>query len=137
MNNNPSLGDIITTCFIGTWVVLMIGGFFLLHLGKDAAFKRKWFPRYVILGGVLFVAFSTAISTAMFAPSRTPHVFTMLAFMVPMVVLISYLNIKMTRFCDQCGLTIYNQTWLHRMKFCSSCGAELDAKPKPDRDLLE
>ena len=53
--------------FGATWIVLGVGGGLVFWLGKNAAFKRKWFPRFTILACVLFVAFGSAI----FARSST------------------------------------------------------------------
>ncbi|APW64292.1 zinc ribbon domain-containing protein [Paludisphaera borealis] len=128
------LEGIVTACFFGTWVVLGIGGFLVFYLGRDVAFKRKWFPRYILLVGVLFVLFST---TLMVLSSRSLGALGMLVFVIPATALISYLNIKFTYFCNQCGATLHNQNWLNPMRFCSKCGAELDAKPKLRDDLLE
>ena len=129
-----SLESIVTACFFGTWIVLGIDGFFLFYLGKDVAFKRKWFPRYVILAGVLFVVFATSI---MAFSANSLEILGMLAFIILITSIISYLNIKMTRFCDKCGATLVNQNWFVAMKFCPKCGAELNAKPKVFSDLLE
>jgi hypothetical protein len=59
-------------------------------------------------------------------------VFVVLA---PMVALISYLNIKFTRFCSKCGATIIDHNWFSSTRFCSKWGAELTST-KP-RDLNE
>jgi hypothetical protein len=120
-----SLSGIVTACFVVTWIVLGIGGFFLFNLNRDAAFKRKWFPRYMILVGVLFFFFSTTImalqSRSFFAALG------ILLVVVPATWVISYLNIKLTRFCDACGATLYHYNWFSPMRFCSKCGAELVA----------
>jgi hypothetical protein len=117
-----ALSGLVTACFFGTWIVLGISGFIVFYLRRDVAFKRKWFPRYVILAGGLFVFFS---STLMVLQSRWFSALGMLVVVVPMVVLITYLNIKFTRFCDKCGATVYDHNWFSPMKFCSKCGAEL------------
>jgi len=44
---------IVTACFVVTWIVLGISGFIAFYLRRDVAFKRKWFPRYVVLAGIL------------------------------------------------------------------------------------
>ena len=129
----PTLSGIVTACFVGTWIVLGITGFIVFYLQRDVAFKRKWFPRYVILAGVLFVFFST---TLMVLQSRSFSALGVLIVVVPMVVIITYLNIKFTRFCDKCGATVFDSNWFSPMKFCSKCGAELiSAKPDELNDL--
>src|SRR5262249_33151390 len=93
MNETAALGDIAMACFIGTWIVLALGGSYILYLRRDAAFKRKWFPRYVIVVGVLFVLFSTMLIVLQ---ARSPPVLVVLAVVVPIVVGIAYLNINVT-----------------------------------------
>jgi hypothetical protein len=128
-----TLSSIVEACFIGTWVVLGIGGFIVFYSRRDVAFNRKWFPRYAILAGVLFVFFSTTLTVLQ---SRSFSALGLLVFMVPMVVLIIYLNIKFTRFCDKCGATAIDYNWFSPMKFCSKCGAELiSGKPDARNDL--
>jgi hypothetical protein len=124
----------ITALFIGTWIVLVIVGFVVFVLGRDTALKRKWFPRFIILVGMLFVIFSTSLAVL---GSETWVALGILLLTVPAVALISYLNIKMTKFCDQCGATLINSNWFSPMRFCSKCGAALDDKPKRFDDLLE
>jgi hypothetical protein len=118
------LDRIVIACFIGTWIVLGIIGVYF-YLSKNVAFKRKWYPRFVILTGVLFVFFSTTI---MAFSVRSLELLVVVIVMVPFTLLIAYLNIKMTKFCDECGATLLNQNWFVAMRFCPKCGAELDAK---------
>jgi hypothetical protein len=44
---------------------------------------------------------------------------------VPFIGLITWLNIRMTRFCDGCGKILINQQWWTRMNFCPYCGRKL------------
>jgi hypothetical protein len=136
MNADPtvSIWGLVFACFFATWVVLGLSGFYLFYVRSDVYFKRRWFPRYIVLVGVLFVLFSTAL-TALSAQSL--GALGILVVLVPAAGLISWLNIKFTRFCDKCGATVYQQNWLAPMNFCSKCGAELDGKPVPRDDLLD
>ena len=122
------LGNILTVCFVGTFIVLGVVGFFVFTFGKDVAFKKKWFPRSVILAGVLFVLFS---NTVMVIHSRSFSILAILIIEIPFVALISYLNIRATKFCDNCGATAVNHNPFSRMRFCSKCGAEFGVQPKP------
>ena len=128
------LDRIVFACFIGTWIILGIVGVFLFYLSKNVAFKRKWFPRYVILVGILFVSFVTAITAL---SSSSHEVWRMLAFMLPVIMLITYMNVKLTKFCDKCGSTLFPQNWFAPLRFCPKCGAELGAKSGPTDDLAE
>jgi hypothetical protein len=128
------INGFVTACFFGTWIVLGVTGFFLFYVGRNVAFKRKWFPRFIILVGVLFVVFTTTI---MVSSSRSLGALGILVILIPATAFISYLNIKFTKFCDKCGVTIHSQNWFAPIRFCSKCGALLDAKPKVEGDLLE
>ena len=126
------LGGIVTALFVGTWIVLAIVGFFLFYHNKNAAFKRKYFPRYIVLVGVLFVFFTATLSVV---SSGSLWSLGILVVIVPAIYLVSYMNLMMTKFCDKCGTTLTNMNPFTQMKFCSKCGAELDAKPTDDRRL--
>ena len=101
--------------FFVVWIALGVAGFFLFYVSKNVQFKRRYFPWYVILGGVLFVAFGLGMGL----PPET------LYFMVPAVALITFLNIWSTKFCDNCGRTIINRMWFTRVEYCAKCGAKL------------
>ncbi len=129
-NVDPASG-VVFACFLVTWIVLGIGGFLLFYAGKDIPFKRKWFPRFVALTGFLFIAFATGFRLPSSQSLET------LIFIVPATCLISYLNIKLTKFCDACGATIAPgnaRNLFAPAKFCPDCGAALDPKPKKTFD---
>ncbi len=102
--------------FAVTWVLLGVLGFYLFYLGKDADFKRKWWPWWIALIGVLFVLF---IALTGF-PLQT------LLFAIPGILLISWLNIRQTRFCSSCGRMVLSSTPFLRPDYCSKCGAKLE-----------
>ena len=108
--------EAVISIFMATWIALGIAGFFLFHVNKNARFKKKCFPWFVAFVGVLFIAFVAGMG----APLE------LLLFMVPFVALITFLNIRGTSFCDNCGRTSYS-TFLSRPEFCAKCGAKLDA----------
>jgi hypothetical protein len=101
--------------FVAFWGVLGAVGAYLFYFRKDAGFKRKYFRKYAIFTGVVFVT----------VPVFTGFPWQMLAISVPFVALIIYLNVRTTRFCDQCGRTNFSQFPFAMPKFCSKCGAKL------------
>jgi hypothetical protein len=130
---SDALDGIVPACFIGTWIILGISGFIVFYLRRDVAFKRKWYPRYVILAGFHFVTFVTALAVLQ---SRSFSGLALSVVVLPVVVLITYLNIKFTKFCDKCGATAFDHNWFTPMRFCSKCGTEFAAsKPFPDREF--
>ncbi|OHX19589.1 hypothetical protein BI344_17540 [Chromobacterium sphagni] len=46
------------------------------------------------------------------------------AFLLPFLMLITFLNLRNTRFCDACGATQYSRG-VSRPRHCSRCGASL------------
>jgi hypothetical protein len=101
--------------FFGTWIVLGILSFYLFFIRNDYEFKVKYFKFFVILVGILFLGFVTAMGVP-------PQVFVI---MVPAVALITFLNIKFTRFCKNCGKTIINNVPFTKIEFCPKCGSKL------------
>ena len=102
--------------FFVTWIVLGVVGFFLFYVSKNVQFKKRYFPWYTILVGVLFISFSLGMGFPL----------EMLYFEVPAVALITCLNIKSTKFCGNCGRTIINRMWFNKVEYCAKCGAKLN-----------
>jgi len=101
--------------FFGVWILLGVLSFLLFFMSKNTKLKKKLWPPFVIFAGLLFIGFGYAMGF-----DGEP-----LFIMVPMVVLISFLNIRSAKFCDSCGKTNMNQNLLSPAKFCSKCGEEL------------
>ena len=72
-------------------------------------------PEERLFGGVLFCVFILLILRDISA----------LVFVVPIVIPIGYLDIRLIKFCDVRGATLYSHNWLNEMRFCSRCGARL------------
>lgn len=102
--------------FFVFWIALAVAGFFLFYANKNVRFKKKYFPWYVIFSSILFLSFTVKMGT----PLET------LFFIVPVLALITFLNIRATKFCDHCGRTIINQMWFTKAEYCAKCGARLD-----------
>jgi hypothetical protein len=100
--------------FFFVWVALAIGGFVFFTTNKDAARKRRLFPRLAIGAGAAF-----GLVIAAMAPWPAALLF------IPFIGVITWLNIRMTRFCDACGRTLINHAWWAKMNYCPYCGAKL------------
>jgi len=113
------LHKIVVISFVVTWIFLGVTGVIFFRINKDVAFKRKWFPRFNILLGVLFLIFS---NTGMVLASRSLASLRMLVIEVPFVALIAYFNIRFTKFCDRCGgygspaELVFSAAILHEMR---------------------
>ena len=98
--------------FFATWAVLCVAVWSFYWKGTLAA-KRRWHPRIIIGVGVVFLGF--------IAITMPPA----LVMAVPSVILISILNLKMTKFCGACAATlVQNPPWT-KMRFCPKCGTSL------------
>jgi hypothetical protein len=106
--------------FACVWVSLGVALGVLFWRGS-AERKRMWFPRLTVLAGALFIAFTYWISPVAEA----------LYVVVPVTALITYLNLKTTKFCPKCGA--YYQTFgaLYRANYCRRCGFELPRATPP------
>lgn len=107
--------------FMVLWVCLGGAGWWFFSRSSDVALKRRVMRWGAVGTGLLFIGFVLAIT-------REPW---MLLFLVPAVALISFLNIKLTKFCSSCGATLYNYNWFVRMRYCSRCGASLEHSNRP------
>lgn len=127
------LKSIVTTAFVGTWIGLAVVSV-LMNRRMDAASKKRWMPRGAILAGALFVFFVTTLSVI---ESRSWSYLSVLFLVVPVVVLITYLNRRFTKVCDKCGAVQYSHNWFTPMRFCSKCGAEFDPSESAGGDHLK
>jgi hypothetical protein len=108
------------------WVVLALG-VWLFFRRLSVADKRKWHPRLSIGAGMLFVVCVLGISFLTDTQWRTPGLaISFLALLLAGVSLITWLNIKFTKFCDSCSATIVNTNWFQKIEFCQKCGARLN-----------
>lgn len=107
--------DQIFPWFMGLWAILGITFFIVFHINKNATFKRRYFPPTMILTGTIFAGFVTLAMPDL-------HV---LSVAYPAIALIMCLNIRMTKFCPNCGATNYNRMFFTAMNYCQKCGGPL------------
>jgi len=107
--------DLVVVAFFIIWIVLGIGSSLFFWRIRNAALKRRVWPWYIWGTGGIFAAFTAYLM-------RTPWI---LAFVLPAVAVIAWLNVRATVFCDACGRTLWNQGFIARAKYCARCGAEL------------
>ena len=106
----------IVPLFIATWILLGIAGIWHTFIDRNVPRKKRLLPFFTIGSGALFVIFVFLMSGDL----------RVLAFMVPAVVLICFLNLRMIRVCSACGRTIQSGMWFTKAEYCSKCGARLD-----------
>jgi hypothetical protein len=111
--------------YFSVFFLIFVIGIILFKINKNMALKRKIFPiwiitTYSILGG-LMVWFCISTQGKISAHS----IIISLVFVIPATVLIGYLNIKNTKFCDSCGRMLQNPNWFSKMDYCPKCGSKL------------
>jgi ribosomal protein S27AE len=100
--------------FMALWILLGIAS--AIFYRKASYQTKKTAHPYIVAGfGIIFLAF-----VEWFAHGDVP------VFFVVAIIVISFLNIRLTRFCSRCGATIF-QRGFSRFKFCPKCGAELQS----------
>jgi hypothetical protein len=118
INSNPVTGPPLEfVVFMVFWTLLGLTSFLFFQFNRNAALKRRIWPPFIIIIGVIFASF------VWYTSGGRPEV---LVFMLPAVALISLLNIRLTRFCQSCGRTIRAQPFSSPGSFCKYCGAKLE-----------
>jgi hypothetical protein len=121
------------TVFVVTWVGLMVGSWVAVCRMTPAA-KQRWYPRSVILSGVVFVGFVTLLNVTK-SPSLSS--LSVLLEVVPATALIAYVNLRFTTICGECGAIRYEQSWGDRARFCTRCGTRLGVGNQPETEASE
>ncbi len=101
--------------FIITWALFAIIGILLFYKSNNYYFKIKYFKYYIILLGLIFIIF-----IALFGFPNIVFIYA-----IPSVALISFLNIKYTNFCHNCGKTVINQIFFSHNNNCPYCGQHI------------
>jgi hypothetical protein len=115
---NGNEGDpALFSAFMFVWVGMGFVGFFVFYRSRNAALKERWHRSFVLGSAVVFAVW--ALLTGLPA--------SMLLFLVPALALVSWLNLRNTRFCHACGRTVVTAEFWLRPGFCPHCGAAFDA----------
>lgn len=115
--------DRIFPIFFGVWIVLGIFSTVFFLFNKNAQLKRKVWAPFGIFVGILFLTFLALME----APRE------MFFIAVPMLILITIVNIRNVKFCDNCGKTVMSQNPFSPSKFCPQCGASLDTQDSANK----
>ena len=101
--------------FAVVWVSMGVGAYFLFIRSRNAALKRRYYAPYILISSTLFLAYVAA----------TAEHWRVVAFALPFIVLITYINLRSIKFCGACGRT-YNNGWFGKVRRCPNCDAEID-----------
>lgn len=107
--------DAIAPAFIIVWIALAVISLALFQFSRNATRKRRLFPWAVAFSSALFIGFMFAFGVP----------WVMVLGMTPFVLLIGWMNLRITRFCDSCGRTVTSGIF-SRARFCPHCGAALE-----------
>ena len=105
--------------FLGVWIALFLLGL-VGHSRAPVKIKLRWYPRFVVVAGVLFVGLT-------YWANGLPE---SLYFSVPAAALFAFLNIKLTKFCPRCGYR--NLAWGRTVEHC-----HVRAKPTGERSARD
>ena len=108
--------DQLFNLFATIWIVLGIVSFLLFFVSNNAKLKKKLYAPFTIGAGLLFILFLYLI-----VPQPA-----VLIVAIPMVILITVMNLKTIKFCSQCGKTIMQKSVFSKAKHCPKCGVEMD-----------
>ncbi len=108
--------DTIFPIWVGVWIALGIAAYILFSRSKNVVFKEKAFVPFNIGVGVLFIFFLYLMSF--------PTLLILIA--IPFTILITVLNIKINKFCQNCGKLVANSNPFSKTRFCPQCGSSLD-----------
>ena len=86
---------------------------YILSMDKKAVVKRTAFRWYVILVSLLLLLFMSLVAESL----------VLLVFVVPVLVVVDFIWLKYTRFCEWCGRAVQTNLPYVDKEFCSRCGS--------------
>ena len=106
--------------FMVCWILLGIASW-IFYSKASYQTKKSAHPFLMVAFGIIFLGFTEWVMQG-----KVP------LFFVAAVIVIMFLNYRLTRFCPRCGATIYSRG-LMRSNFCPKCGAPLEEGLPGDR----
>lgn len=97
---------------LGAWIIAGIASAFFF-LSRNASLKRRLWPPYVIGVAILLL-----VLVWWFLPNEALYV------AAPLVALVTFINLRVMKFCNACGATTMNFPF-RPARFCAKCGAPL------------
>jgi hypothetical protein len=88
---------------------------FALFLSRSLTLKRRFLRSYIVLGGFLFVG----------GLALTGFPLSVIALAIPMVALITWINLRLKHYCSAYGSTVWRNNPYARPRICTHCGADL------------
>jgi hypothetical protein len=88
---------------------------FALLLTRSLPLKRRLLRPLIIFGGFLFVG----------GLVLTGFPFHMIVVAIPMIALLTWINLRLKHYCNACGSTVWRNNPFARPRICAHCGADL------------
>ena len=98
------------------WMGLGLGSFLFFHFNRNAGLKRLIFPLFLIFANAIFLYVVWLIM-------KSPGILVAAA---AVTIVINFINFRKTRFCNNCGRTVYGGDLIARPKECPHCENALD-----------
>lgn len=109
-------GDTVMRYFVTiTFVLLIVSNFYILHMNKKAATKRKAFQWWMIV----FAAFSVAYLSFTISDK------ILLIVVLPVLAGVIFGWLRFTKFCDWCGRMIRTNLPFGVRNRCPRCGSAI------------
>jgi Na+/proline symporter len=115
---SESTGGLLWIIWFASSVLIGLGSVAYFRMYPDINLKRRfhrWFTIACGAGFFLLIILSMGVSPPLLLFSAA-------------IVVITYLNLRNTIFCDACGKTTYNYSWFSKIEYCARCGARLPQK---------
>lgn len=109
-----STGDNVMLPILPFWAGYGALGLFFIF-GRDAAAKRRFWPLYSLGSGAMFLWITWYVGALRNAA----------AILIPAVAVITWLNIRAIKFCDECGKMFKRGLLGGGPASCPKCGTEL------------
>lgn len=89
------------------------------------AAKWKWNAVGLVLNASGFALF---VFVAIATSSGYRDALLLIRIVVPALAVMILIGIRCTKYCDQCGATLYQRDLFVPMRYCTKCGASLDVE---------
>ena len=88
--------------------------FYILSMERKASVKRKAFRWYIVLVSVLLIMYLGLVVESL----------ALLVFAVPVLILLDFIWLKYTRFCEWCGKAVQTNLPYVDKENCPRCGSK-------------
>ncbi len=122
MANTSFPSDQLLTILLLLVAAAIIAGTFAYRFARNTQFKKRLLALSYVVGAAVLVLFLALFH----APAVAFVLF------VPSLILIAFLQFRMTHFCDTCNRSVIQRSPFRQFTFCPYCGAKYsDSREDP------